>query len=275
MLPFHSSAVDDDTNSSKTMVYKKKNRLAAAFGCSCCIFILGIVCIVLKLRGYFTFKEPTIGQPFVIVESFGVNIPTDGNIIPTDGNITWSDGLDIFEGLTTDVNAPPVIALKLITEFMNPNTYDISIEQSEEEGTILIPACVIKNEASNCANLEDMTIPAESPDDLMIGKWELPVTILEAKSSTNITVPINANIDDLSGDGVTFLLSLFKWGGPLVIRIQGGMKASSWLPALSGSASFDCLAEWKDITNPAEVPLVKCNFNVMNMIPIEDVVIPV
>jgi hypothetical protein len=25
----------------------KKKRLAAAFGCSCCIFILGIVCLVL------------------------------------------------------------------------------------------------------------------------------------------------------------------------------------------------------------------------------------
>jgi hypothetical protein len=48
----------------------KKKRLAAAFVCSCCIYILGIVCLVLDLQGYFTFQEPTIGEPFVTIEGF-------------------------------------------------------------------------------------------------------------------------------------------------------------------------------------------------------------
>jgi hypothetical protein len=236
------------------MTYKK-NRLAAAFGCSLCILILGIVCIVLGTRGYFTFQDPLIGEPkFKVV--------------------------DIGGGL---LDAQAIITLEMITEFNNPNAYDITIKQSEEEGTIVIPACVIKNEtASNCASLEDMAIPAESEDDWMVGTWDLPDTILKAKSSTNITVSIIATIDVLSGDpGDLAGLYLSDGGIRLVLRIQGGVRASSWMPGLSGGASFDCLAgyddvkSWDDIKNSPVPPTVKCNADVMNLISVEGIVIPV
>ena len=66
------------------------------------------------------------------------------------------------------------IAVKTSVKFKNPNTYGITIEQSEE-GTIVMPACVIKNGvASKCANVENMTIPAESDDEWMIATWQRP-----------------------------------------------------------------------------------------------------
>ncbi len=174
-------------------------------------------------------------------------------------------------------NAQP-ITVKTSVEFKNPNTYGITTEQSEE-GTIVIPACVIKNgAASKCANVEDMTILAKSEDDWMIATWHLPGTFLEVKSSTNITVSVINNIDvmnDLNDDRRDFLSGLSTDGGPIVLRIQGGAKASSWLLGGRGSASFDCLVEMDDVKNSTVPPTVKCNFNVMNMIPVEGIVIPV
>jgi len=175
------------------MTYKK-NRLAAALGCSCCILILGIVCIVLGTQGYFTFQDPLVSEPkFKVVD-------VDGGLL----------------------NAQAIITLEMVIEFNNPNTYDITIKQSEE-GTIVIPACVIKNEtASNCASIENMTIPVESEEDWMVGTWVLPDTILEAKSSTDIKVSIIVTIDVLSGDVMDLAgLYLSDGGIRLVLRIQG------------------------------------------------------
>ena len=235
------------------MTYKK-NRIVAAVGCSCCILILGIVCIVLGTQGYFTFQDPLVGEPkFKVVD-------VDGDLL----------------------DAQAIITLEMVIEFNNPNTYDITIKQSEE-GTIVIPACVIKNEtASNCASIVDMTIPTESEDDWMVGTWVLPDTILEAKSSTNITVSIIANIDVLSGDVMDLAgLYLSDGGIRLVLRIQGGVRASSWMPGLSGGLTFDCLAgyddvkSWDDIKNSPVPPTVKCNANVMNLMSVEGIVIPI
>jgi hypothetical protein len=241
------------------MVHTKKKRLAAVLlGCSCCIVVLGIPCLVLGLKGYFSFKPPTISPITIHMEVFGFDVLDVGGSI-----------LDIVSGLSG--GNPPSVAIKLATEVSNPNTYDITIEQ-KGEGTIAIPACIVKNETSSdgCANLENMIIPPDSPDDFMLGNWELPVTILEANSTTTIAVSLSnaINLQNLSGDQYNFLYDLYTSGGPLLLRVRGGAKASSWLP-MSGSATFNCLAEWdfdKLTEIASKMPLVKCNFDVMNMI---------
>jgi hypothetical protein len=249
------------------MVQITKKR-GACIGCSCCVVTIGIVCLVLGLRGYLTFEEPTISPLIIVIESFGMDIPLDGG--------------DIIPDNLSDLNfKAPSIGMTLTTEFVNPNTYDITLEQ-KGEGTIVIPACIIMNETSSgdCANLENMIIPPDSPDDLMIGNWVLPVTVLEAKSSTNITVILShsINLNDLSADQYNYFYDLAKsMSVPLLLRVRGGVKVSSWFPG-DASATFDCLAEWEadnlaDVS--AKMPVVKCNIDVMNMIAIDGVVVPV
>ena len=114
----------------------------------------------------------------------------------------------------------------------------------------------------------------------MIGNWVLTVTVLEAKSSTNITVNLShsINLNDLSADQYNYFYDLgTSLSVPLLLRVRGGVKVSSWLPA-GASATFYCLAEW-ELNNLAEVstkmPVVKCNIDVLNMIAIDGVVVPV
>ena len=255
------------------MVHMTKKR-GACIGCSFCVVTIGIVCLVLGLRGYLTFEEPTISPLIVVMESFGRDIPLDGgSIIP--------DSLSDLNFNSDMTMKDPSIGMKLATDVGNPNTYDITIEQ-DGEGTIVIPACIIMNETSSgtCANLENMIIPPDSPDDLMVGNWALPVTVLEAKSCTNVTVNLSHSIklSDLSSDQFNYFFDLAtSMSVPLLLRVRGGVKVSSWFPGKAG-ATFDCLAEWEadnlsEISS--EMPIVKCNIDVMNMIAVDGVVVPV
>jgi hypothetical protein len=84
-----------------------------------------------------------------------------------------------------------------------------------------------------------MTIPAKRKDGWMVGRWDLSNTICEAKSSTNATVLIIATINVLSGNVMDLAgCCLLDGGIHLILRIQGGIRASSWMSELSGDATL-------------------------------------
>lgn len=226
----------------------KKPRVAAAVCCACFILIPGIVCLVLYLLGYFTFQDPAIGLSSVTVTS--VEFGYDGDVDPV---FEFLD--DLTNGTASEIIPSQVnITMEMIVEINNTNTYDIYIQQSEEEGTVVIPACVIDASSPNCDNVDDTTIPTESEDDLIIATWEVPDTELEGNSSTEVPVSVTFTIDFSDGGD---LAGLFVSGGPLELRIQGGIKGTSWIPGLKVMI-FMCNVEIDDIHNLQEAPRVQC-----------------
>jgi hypothetical protein len=88
----------------------------------------------------------------------------------------------------------------------------------------------------------------------MLATWEIPDTILELNWSMVMPVLVTFTFDlrdvyDLTG--------LFVSGGHLTLHIQGGIKATSWIPGVSVAVLW-CLAEFDDIHNFQEPPNVKC-----------------
>jgi hypothetical protein len=230
--------------SCRTMICTK-HRVAAGICCTCAILISGIVCLVLYLLGYFTVQAPAIS--IYLIKITDVQIGYHGQFGP------MLEFLDSLTGgaISNRVPSQAMIKMEMIVEINNTNPYDITVEQIEEIGTVAIPACVMYD---NCENKEEIVIITESEDDLMLATWEIPDTILESYWSIVMPVSVTFTFDlrdvyDLTG--------LFVSGGPLTLRIQGGIKAKSWIPGV-GVAVLWCLAEFDDIHNFREPPNVKC-----------------
>jgi len=226
----------------------KKPRVAAAICCTCFILIPGIICLLLYLLGYFTFQDPAIGLSSVTVTS--VEFGYDGDAGPV---------FEFLNGLTNGTASESIpsqvkITMEMIVEINNTNAYDIHIQQSDENGTVVIPACIFNVSSPNCDNVDDMTIPTESKVDLTIATWEVPDTDLEANSSTEVPVSVTFTIDFSDGGD---LAGLFASGGPLELRIQGGIKATSWVPGLAVMI-FMCNVEIDDIHRFQDAPRVQC-----------------
>jgi len=255
-------------NSIRQIMSCKKHRLAAAVCCACLVLIPGIVCLILYLLGYFTFQDPSIGISSVTIT--GIQMGYDGDVHPM---LEFMD--DLTGGAASNVvPSQAFITMEMILEINNTNTYDIDVEQSGEMGTIVIPACVMDESSSNCDDVDETTTAAESEDDLTVATWEVLDTVLEANSSTEIPVSVTFAIDfgdadDLAGN----LAGLFLSGGPLALRIRGGIVVSSWFPGLRVE-NISCLAELDDVQNFQDPPDVTCRHstNVGKLITVEGVV---
>ena len=237
-------------NSIRDNMICKKHRLAAAVCCACFILIPGIACLVLYLLGYFTFQDPSIGISSVTIT--GIQMGYDGDVHP---NLEFVD--DLTGGAAGNVvPSQAIITMEMILEINNTNTYDINVEQSEERGTIVIPACAMdEGSSSSCDDVGETTIAAaESEDDLTVATWEVPDTVIDANSSTEIPVSVTFTIDFGDADDLTGnLVGLFLSGGPLALRIGGGIEVSSWFPGLRVE-KISCLAVLDDIQNFQDPP---------------------
>jgi hypothetical protein len=173
-----------------------------------------------------------------------------------------------------------IIIMEMVLLFNNTNTYNVKIEQGELEGQIIIPACAIDDEDDDddddCGNVNEMSIPNKTNDDIIIGTWNIPKIILGSESSTEIPISITLTIDLLHGN-TKDLASLFIFGGRLLLLIEGDITVKSWVPGMHGNVYLQCLAELDEIQNfDDEKPNVKCRHstNVADWITVEGVIDP-
>ena len=226
----------------------KNHRLAAAVCCACFVLIPGIVCLILYLLGYFTFQDPSIGISSVTIT--GIQMGYDGDVVHP--MLEFAD--DLTGGAAGNmVPSRAIVTMEMILEINNTNAYGINVERSEERGTIVIPACVMdEGSSSGCDDADETS--AESEDDLTVATWEVPDTVIDANSSTEIPVSVTFTIDFVDVDDLTGnLVGLFLSGGPFALRIGGGIEVSSWFPGLRVE-NISCLAELDDIRNFQDPP---------------------
>jgi hypothetical protein len=200
-----------------------KPAVLAAATCGSCIVVIGIVCLVLGLMGYFNFEEPCVE-----VKSFQIDSIERGG----DGG---------FLGALTGGLLSTEIALNLtvVLEVNNTNVFDLDYEQGEP-GIVVIPA--------------DQT-PLD--EDLPIGTWTAPKGTLKKEAVNLVPVIVNAAFD-LVGSGAAALATNFVTGGPIVFRITGGVDGKGWVPGMTGENTFVCDATLDDVLNAEESATVNC-----------------
>ena len=246
--------------------------------CCCSIFILipGITCLTLGLLGYFTIDEPSMDLTSVTI--IDIEMGYEGNVT----GFIIGPMLNFLDMLTNDaasdiVPTQAIVTMEMVLLFNNTNTYNVRIEQGDMEGQIIIPACAIDNvDEEDCGNVNEMIIPNNTIDDIVIGTWNIPKIVLGSESSTEIPISIKLTIDLLHGN-TKDLASLFIFGGRLVLIIEGDINVKSWIPGMHGQVYLQCLAELEEIQNFLdEKPNVNCRHstNVADWITVEGVIDP-
>jgi hypothetical protein len=267
----HDDDDDEFTRESVTMVEKKKDdtdtttaaaaaaattttkatvpsftgyRLHIALGCGSFILLIGIVALLLGLKGYFTFTEPCVG-----VRPFSLEDLDLGSILGEEATNNQSQASMLFQIVSmlsgknsseSTLPSPLNAKLELMMLIENTNPYDVSYKQNKK-GTITIP--VSSMSLTSQSDDTELSFPPEHEDDLNIGTWGIPDSILKKRALNEIPLTVKATIDlENRGDGLG-LVDLFMSGSGLMLRVEGEIEGSSWIPGLNGQTTLLCVAQ--------------------------------
>jgi hypothetical protein len=222
--------------------------LAASIGV--CIFIIGLIGLILNLTGFFTVEEPCVDvQSFVISNLELVSSEEAANNNPVLGFVDSLTG-----GLASSL-IPTQVKLNLALQLQVNNTNPFKLEYAQmNDATINIPEYLLTNAAPTDG-------PVISPNDFQIGTWQLPDGTLESRSSSIMPVTVSANID-LSDTATLQLAPVFLQGGAMAFLIEGGIRGSTWVPFVSGDVNFLCLAQIDNILQLDEGAKVRCRTSI-------------
>lgn len=216
----------------------RKAAFIASIACGTLVVAVGITCLVLGVKGYFTFEEPCVGMQSFVIKDVDLTYAEGGNAF-----------LDVLDSLTGGMASSLVptqasITLDIVLEVNNTNPYDLDYEQGEE-GLVAIRTTSTDEGDS------------DQEEDLIVGTWEVPSSTLKSNARNEIPVSLNTSIDLMDTDTMGLAGGLVS-GSPLVFRITGGIEGSSWVPGMSGKSIFICLANVDNILELGSGTNIKC-----------------
>jgi hypothetical protein len=236
--------IDSDTATTAAVPSFPGFRLNAALGCASFILIIGIVAMMLGFQGFFTFIEPCVG-----VRPFSLENLDLGSILGEEATHNQSEATMFFQifsmlsgdnGSENTLPSPLNVTLEVMMQINNINPYDVSYKQNKK-GTIAIPASSMA--LTSQSDDGELTIPPEHEDDWKIGTWGIPDSILKKRALNEIPLSVKASIDlEDRVDGLG-LVDLFMSGGGLMLRVEGEVEGSSWIPGLTGQTTLLCAAQ--------------------------------
>jgi len=210
----------------------RSKSLILGVSCCSCILVVGIICLVLYLTGFFTFEEPSME-----ILSFTV------------GGLEMGQG-DSSNLLGSLLPTQATLQLNLVLEVNNTNPFDIDYNPLEQ-GNIHIPEFLLNGESDNDDG------PVRSGGDFFIGNWAIPDGTLSKRSSHDIPVEVFATID-LAQPETLGLAPIFLQGGKMAFLIDGGIEGNTWVPFVRGEVRFLCLVQVDNILAFGEDARIRC-----------------
>ena len=221
-----------------------------ATSCGACIFVVGLVSLILYLTGFFTMLEPCVDvQSFVIS-----NLELGSNEETVNSNPILGVVNSLTGGLVSEyVPTQATLNLDLQLQVNNTNPFKLNYAQMND-ATIKIPEYLLTNAPPTDG-------PVVSANDFPIGTWQLPNGVLKKRSSTILPVKVSATID-LADTASVQLVPIFLNGGAMAFLIQGGITGSTWVPFVSGDVRFLCLAEVSNVLSLGEDAKIRCRTSI-------------
>jgi hypothetical protein len=214
--------------------------------CGSCILVVGIAALILGVTGYLSFTDPCVGMRPLSLEDLDLT-----SILGEEATNNQSSAsmlaqiVTILLGMNSNDTALPSplnVTIELPLLMQNTNPYDVSYTQNKQ-GTITIPASNMSH-TSKSDNTE-FAIPPEHEDDVNIGTWRIPDSTLKRGEIQEIPMKVQATVDLGGGGDGLGLVDLFMSPTGLMLRVEGEIAGTSWVPGLTGQTTLLCTVQVK------------------------------